>query len=77
MKLSISLSDAHVALIDLIKEQGGFESRSAVIQHALSTLDSSRGEAAYAAAWTEWEDDGDEALWASAGADGVPQKRSS
>lgn len=71
MKLSISLSDAHVALIDQVKASGGFESRSAVIQHALGLLGTAAIDADYAAAWSEWEEDGDEQLWTSTAGDGV------
>lgn len=72
MKLSVSLSDADVALIDALAASGGFSSRSAVIQHALSRLRAHDLHAAYAQAWDEWDGEGDAGLWDAASADGVP-----
>ena len=71
MKLSISLADADIALIDELASQGGFASRSAVVQYALSKLRAHELQGSYAAAWDEWVDDGDGAAWESAAGDGV------
>lgn len=74
MKLSISLTDADVALIDTIAQEGGFSSRSAVVQHALSALRVGGLQGGYAAAWNEWLDEGDAALWDATAADGGAPK---
>ena len=71
MKLSISLTDADVALIDHYATEGGFSSRSAVVQHALSKLRSGELQGSYAAAWDEWADAGDAGAWDSTAADGM------
>ncbi|NTV40026.1 MAG: antitoxin [Demequinaceae bacterium] len=71
MKLSISLTDADVALIDQYAQEGGFASRSAVVQHALSKLRFGELQGSYAAAWNEWVDEGDAEAWDSTAADGA------
>jgi len=71
MKLSISLTDADVALIDHFAGEGGFASRSAVVQHALSRLRAQTLQGSYAAAWNEWADEGDADAWDSTAADGI------
>lgn len=74
VKLSISLTAADVALLDQLQAQGGFPSRSAVVQHALARLRSADLQADYAEAWGQWQEEGDADLWESAAADGVPAK---
>jgi len=71
MKLSISLTDADVALIDQFAREGGFASRSAVVQHALSKLRIQELQGSYAVAWTEWADEGDGGAWDLASGDGL------
>ena len=71
MKLSVSLPDDDVALIDDYARSAGLPGRSAVIQHALKLLRQADLESDYAAAWAEWETSGDQAAWESAVADGV------
>ena len=71
MKLSISLTDADVALIDQFASEGGFASRSAVVQHALSNLRVQELQGSYAVAWTEWADEGDAGAWDLASGDGL------
>jgi len=71
MKLSISLTDADVALIDQFACEGGFASRSAVVQHALSRLRAQELQVSYAAAWKEWADEGDSSAWGSTAGDGM------
>ncbi len=75
MKLSISLTDADIALIDQFASEGGFASRSAVVQYALSKLRAHELQGSYAAAWDEWVDDGDAAAWESTAGDGMTTKR--
>jgi Arc/MetJ-type ribon-helix-helix transcriptional regulator len=66
MKLSISLTDEDVALIDQIAASGGFASRSAVVQHALSRLRAQGLQGDYAEAWDDFTDGGDAHRWESA-----------
>lgn len=78
MKLSISLTDADVALIDQYAAEGGFASRSAVVQHALSRLRVRELQGSYADAWKEWVDEGDDGAWDSTAGDGIaPRGRTS
>lgn len=71
MKLSVSLPEDDVALLDEYARTAGLKGRSAVIQHALRLLRLADLERDYAVAWEEWETSGDEAAWESLAADGV------
>jgi Arc/MetJ-type ribon-helix-helix transcriptional regulator len=71
MKLSISLTDADVALIDELAAEGAFTSRSAVIQHALARLRAQGLQADYGQAWDEWAAEGDAEPWDATVGDGV------
>lgn len=71
MKLSISLTDADVALIDELALEGRFTSRSAVIQHALARLRAQGLQADYVLAWDEWNGEGDAEPWDATVGDGV------
>ncbi|MGQ0629731.1 MAG: ribbon-helix-helix domain-containing protein [Sporichthyaceae bacterium] len=53
MKLSISLTEDDVAVIDRYAELGGFESRSAVVQYALRRVAASQLGDEYQAAWDD------------------------
>lgn len=75
MKLSISLSESEVALIDAYARAMGVPSRSAVLQHALRLLATDHLEDDYAEAWDEWEASGDAAVWESTAADGLRAAR--
>ncbi|PRC50884.1 antitoxin [Mycobacterium sp. ITM-2017-0098] len=70
MKLSISLSEEDVALVDAYVERAGLPSRSAAIQKAIRTLRYPALEENYAHAWEEWAD-GDTDAWESTAGDGV------
>ena len=70
VKLSISLPAPDVAFLDELAAQGGFSSRSAVIQHALARLRAQDLQADYAQAWDEWQAEGDEASWDGAASAG-------
>ncbi len=63
MKLSISLTDSDVALIDQIATDAGLPSRSAVVQHALARLRAQDLHGDYADAWEEFTDGGDAGRW--------------
>jgi Ribbon-helix-helix protein, copG family len=69
MKLSVSLSEDDVALLDEYARTSGLRSRSAALQHAIRLLRHADLEQDYAAAWEAW---GDAAAWASAVGDGLP-----
>lgn len=70
MKLSISLSEDEVAVLDKYAHAAGLASRSAAIQQAIRLLGDPELEESYAAAWDEWEASGDAAAWESTAADG-------
>lgn len=69
MKLSVSLSDDDVAVLDRYAAQVGLPSRSAAIARAIRRLPDPHLEAAYADAWDEWS--ADTATWDSTVADGL------
>jgi Arc/MetJ-type ribon-helix-helix transcriptional regulator len=71
VKLSVSLSEDDVALLDEYARAAGLKGRSAVIQHALRLLRQADLEQDYAAAWEEWEASGEQAAWEATAADGV------
>ena len=70
MKLSVSIPDDDVEFIDHYAVEHGLDTRSGVVQRALSLLRASELGDDYAAAWQEWtDDDGD--LWEETVADGL------
>jgi Arc/MetJ-type ribon-helix-helix transcriptional regulator len=71
VKLSVSLTDEDVALMDDYLGRSGLKSRSAVIRRALQLLRQPDLESDYAAAWDEWEGSGEQEAWESTTADGV------
>ena len=71
MKLSISLPDEDVAVLDEYARTAGLPSRSAAIHHAVRMLRLPDLEQNYEAAWQEWETSGDEAAWSVTTADGA------
>ncbi|MGV0813298.1 ribbon-helix-helix protein, CopG family [Mycolicibacterium boenickei] len=71
MKLSVSLSDEDVAVLDEYVKHSGLPSRSAGIQRAVQMLRYPALEDDYAEAWAEWFADEDTGAWEQAVADGV------
>lgn len=71
MKLSVSLSERDVALVDEYARSAGLPSRSAVVQQAIRSLSLTRLEENYAEAWEDWQSSGDEDRWDNAAADGL------
>lgn len=71
MKLSISLPDDDVAILDEFARSAGLPSRSAAIQIAVRSLRLPELEDDYAAAWQEWEASGEQTPWDNTAADGV------
>lgn len=71
MKLSVSLSDRDVEIIDAYARSAGLSSRSAVIQHAIHHLHDADLEQAYTEAWQEWESSGEALAWEAVTGDGL------
>ncbi|MDX6226881.1 MAG: hypothetical protein QOI76_271 [Frankiales bacterium] len=70
MKLSVSLSDDDVALLDAYARAAGLPSRSAALQHAIRLLRRPDLEQDYASAWDEW-DAVDRGAWENVTGDGL------
>ncbi|MFM8599492.1 MAG: ribbon-helix-helix domain-containing protein [Mycobacterium sp.] len=71
MKLSVSLSEDEVAVLDAYVRSAGLPSRSAGIQRAIRLLRFPDLEQDYRDAWTEWLESGDEEIWDAASGDGL------
>lgn len=72
MKLSVSLSDEDVAVLDAYVKKAQLPSRSAGLQRAVQMLRYPDLENDYAQAWSEWvTDDEDAVAWDSTAGDGV------
>jgi Arc/MetJ-type ribon-helix-helix transcriptional regulator len=69
VKISVSVPDEDVEFLDDYAQAHRSASRSAVVQRAIRLLRASELSASYAAAFTEWDDDSDNAAWDSAAAD--------
>ena len=72
MKLSVSLPNEDVDFLDQYAKKEGYESRSAVVHKAVRLLRASGLGAAYEEAWREWAAGGEDDLWESTSADGLP-----
>lgn len=71
MKLSVSLPEDDVAILDEFARTTGVSSRSAAVHHAIQLLRHPKLEDDYAAAWAEWESSGEQALWDATAAAGL------
>lgn len=71
MKLSVSLPDEDVAILDEFARTAGLSSRSAALHHAVRMLRLPHLEDDYAAAWEDWDASGQRAAWDTATADGM------
>lgn len=71
MKLSVSLSEQDVALLDEYARTSGLPSRSAALQHAVRLLRYVDLEQDYSAAWEDWESSGERAAWEGTVGDGL------
>lgn len=71
MKLSVSLSDEEVAVLDEYIERVGLPSRSAGLQRAIRMLRHPSLEDDYDNAWEEWWAAGEQEVWEQAVADGL------
>ena len=71
MKLSVSLSDEDVAVLDAYVKRAQLPSRSAGLQRAVQMLRYPDLENDYAQAWDEWATDEDSRAWERTAGDGV------
>lgn len=71
MKLSVSLPEEDVAILDEYARTAGLPSRSAAVRHAVRMLRLPELEQDYEAAWQEWAATGDQAAWDLTTADGI------
>lgn len=70
MKLSVSLPEEDVAILDEYARTVGLSSRSAALHRAVGMLRLPELERDYEAAWDEWEASGDHAAWDTTSGDG-------
>ena len=71
MKLSVSLPEEDVAVLDEFARTSGLPSRSAGLRHAVRMLRLPQLEQDYETAWNEWDKSGDHAAWSAADSDGI------
>jgi len=71
VKLSVSLTEEDIAIVDEYVRTSGVKSRSAAIRRALHLLRQPDLEQGYAAAWDEWAASGEQAAWDSTIGDGL------
>lgn len=72
MKLSVSLSDEDIAVLDAYVKKAALSSRSAGLQRAVQMLRYPALEDDYAEAWAQWSAEEHSAAWDSVVGDGVP-----
>lgn len=70
MKVSVSIPDEDVAFLDEYAAARS-ASRSAAVHRAISLLREQELADQYSAAWEEWSQSGEEAVWSPADADGI------
>jgi Arc/MetJ-type ribon-helix-helix transcriptional regulator len=71
VKLSVSLSDEDVEVLDRYVQRVGLPSRSSGVQRAIRMLRYPALEDDYDEAWAEWTSAGDENAWDKAVGDGL------
>ena len=71
MKLSVSLPNEDVALLDEYARRAGLSSRSAAVHHAVGLLRQFDLEVDYEQAWQEWDDSGERTAWDGTVGDGL------
>ncbi|MGI9161926.1 MAG: antitoxin [Mycobacterium sp.] len=71
MKVSVSLSDTDLALLDAYVRGSGLPSRSAGVQRAIGMLRFPHLEEDYRDAWAEWSTSEGENVWDEANGDGL------
>ena len=70
MKLSVSLSEEDVRVLDAYVKRAGLPSRSAAVQRAIRMLRHPALEEDYGNAWAEWSTGGADDAWEDATGDG-------
>jgi antitoxin MazE9 len=75
MKLSVSLSNEDIAVLDAYVKKTGLPSRSAGLQRAVQMLRYPALEDDYAEAWSQWSTDQHAEVWETTAADGVDAAR--
>jgi len=73
MKLSVSLTDEDIELLDTLVSARGLPSRSAGVRAALALARDNGLEAAYEQEWREWSGSAEADLWESTVGDGIEQ----
>lgn len=71
MKLSVSMPEEYVNVLDEHSDRHGLGSRSAALRQAVRLLRASGLGSAYADAWTEWSECDEAEPWDAATADGL------
>jgi len=71
MKLSVSLTDDDVAMLDAYAAKTGLPSRSAALQQAIRLLRHATLDADYASAWAERDASGEASIWENVIRDGL------
>ena len=71
LRLSVSLPDGDVAILDEFVGTAGLASRSAALRHVVRMLRPFELEQEDEVAWTEWGGSDDHRAWEAAVADGV------
>ena len=71
MKLSVSLPDDDVAVLDEHARKAGLGSRSAALHQAIRLLRRAGLEEDYAAAWEDWDRSGEREMWEMTASDGL------
>jgi len=67
----VSLPEEDVEFLDAYASSQGYRSRSAVIRAAVRMLRSTKLGDAYAEAWQEWANSGENEVWEAPAADGL------
>jgi len=71
VKLSISLSEEDVQLLDEYARSTGLRTRSAAVRRAIHLLRHPDLEQDYSDAWDEWQGSGEAAAWETVTSDGL------
>jgi len=71
VKISVSVPESDIAVLDAYARAAGLQSRSAALQHAIRLLRQLSLEADYEAAWAEWDSSADRSAWDRTVGDGL------
>ena len=70
-KISVSLPEGDVVVLDRFARRSAAGSRSAVVRRAIRLLRATELGPAYAQAWEEWATGGDAVAWEAVAGDGI------